>query len=66
MIQISCIKFKRLHWAGHVQRLPLYRIPKKAMKAQFTGTRAVGKPRFKWEEGVKKMLPDFSDVAAGS
>jgi hypothetical protein len=51
---VSCIKFKRLQWAGHVQRLPLDHIPKKALKAEFTGNRPVGRPRFKWEQGAKE------------
>jgi hypothetical protein len=51
---VSCIKFKRLQWAGHVQRLPLDCVPKKAMKAEFTGNRQVGRRRFKLEEGVKE------------
>jgi hypothetical protein len=34
---VSCIKFKILKWARHVQRLPLDRIAKKALKAEFTG-----------------------------
>jgi len=42
---VLCIKFKRLQWAGHVQRLPLNHIPKKAMKAEFTGSRPLGRPR---------------------
>jgi len=34
---ISCTKFKKLKWAGRVQRLPLDRIAEKALKAEFTG-----------------------------
>jgi hypothetical protein len=51
---VSGFKFKRLQWAGHVQRLPLNHIPKKALKAAFTSNQPVGRPRFKWEEGVKE------------
>jgi len=32
------IKFKRLRCTGLVQRLPLDRIPKRALKAEFTGS----------------------------
>jgi hypothetical protein len=41
-------------------------IPKKALKAEFTGNQPMGRSRFKWEEGIKKMLPDFSSVTTGS
>ena len=51
---VSCIKFKRLQWAGHVQRLPLDCIPKKALKAEFTGNRPLGRLSFKQEQGVKE------------
>jgi hypothetical protein len=42
---ILCIKFKRLQWAGHVQRHPLSHIPKKAMKTEFTVIGPMGRPR---------------------
>jgi hypothetical protein len=51
---VSCIKFKTLQWAGHVQRFPLNCTPRKAVKAEFTVSQPVGKPRFKWEEDVKE------------
>jgi hypothetical protein len=45
---VSCIKFERLQWAGHVQRLlPLDCIPEKALKAKFTANGPVARPRFK-------------------
>jgi hypothetical protein len=28
--------------------------PKKTLKAEFTGNRPLGRPRFKWEEGIKE------------
>jgi hypothetical protein len=51
---VTFIKLKRLQWAGHVQRLPLDRIPKEALQAKFTGSRPAGKPAMKWEDGVKE------------
>jgi hypothetical protein len=51
---VTFIKLKRLQWAGHVQRLPLDRIPKKALRAKFTGSRPAGKPAGRWEDGVKE------------
>jgi len=52
---LTCMKFKRLQWAGHVQRFPLDCVPKKAMKPEFTGNRPVETLIFKWEEGVKEV-----------
>lgn len=63
--RVPCIQFKWRQWAGHVQKLPLDCIPKKALEAAFANNWPVGKPRFKWEQGVK-MLPDFYIVATGS
>jgi hypothetical protein len=42
---VTCIKLKRLQWAGLVQRMEGTRIPKKVLKAMFGGVRSVGKPR---------------------
>jgi hypothetical protein len=50
---VSSIKFKRLQWAGRVQRLPLDHTLKKALKAEFIHSPPVGRPRFKLKEGVK-------------
>jgi hypothetical protein len=51
---VSFIKLKRLQWAGHIQQLPLDRIPKKALRATFTSNRPVGKPRKRWKGAVKE------------
>jgi hypothetical protein len=50
---VTFIKLKRLQWAGHVQRLSLDRIPKKALRAKFTGSHPAGKPVRGWIDGVK-------------
>jgi hypothetical protein len=50
---VTFIKLKRLQWAGHVQRLPLDRIPKKVLRAKFTSSRPAGKPARRWVGGVK-------------
>jgi hypothetical protein len=36
---VTCIKPKRLQWAGQVQRMEGTRIPKKVLKAKFGGVR---------------------------
>ena len=55
-----------MQWTGHVQRLPVNHIPIKAVKAEFTGSIPVGRPSFKWQEGVQDVLPDFCGVTTGS
>jgi hypothetical protein len=47
---VTCIKLKRLRWAGHVQRMEGTRIPKKVLKAKFGGVRSVGKLGKTWED----------------
>jgi hypothetical protein len=51
---VTFIKLKRLQWAGHIQRLRLDRIPKKAVQAKFSGSCPAGKPARRWEDGVKE------------
>jgi hypothetical protein len=50
------IKLQRLSWAGHVQRMPESRIPKKILEGNPGGKRPVGKPRTRW--GYKRCQPD--------
>jgi hypothetical protein len=47
---VTCIEIRRLHWAGHIQRMENTRIPKKALNAKFGGTRTAGRPRGRWED----------------
>jgi hypothetical protein len=56
---VTCIKLKRLQWAGHVQRMEGTRIPKKVFKAKFDGVRSVGKPRKRWEDAVQQDAANF-------
>jgi hypothetical protein len=49
---VTCNKIRRLHWAGHIQRMENTSIPKKALNAKFGGTRTVGRPRGRWEDAV--------------
>lgn len=46
------VSLMRLRWAGHVQRMPDIRLPKKALNAKMYGTRPRGRPRGRWENGV--------------
>jgi hypothetical protein len=56
---VTCIKLKRLQWAGHVQRMKGTRIPKKVFKAKFEGERSVGKPRKRWEDAAQQDAASF-------
>jgi hypothetical protein len=56
---VTCIKLKRLQWAGHVQRMEGTRIAKKAFKAKFGEVRSVGKPRKRWEDVVQQDAARF-------
>lgn len=48
----TVMRFRRLQWAGHVQRMEDGRIPKKILKERIFGTRPIGKPRRRWEDAV--------------
>jgi hypothetical protein len=56
---VTCIKLKRLQWAGHVQRMEGTRIAKEVFKAKFEGVRSVGKPRKRWEGAVRQDAASF-------
>jgi hypothetical protein len=56
---VTCIKLKRLQWAGHVQRMERTRIPKKVFKAKFEGVRSVAKSRKRWEDVVQQDAARF-------
>jgi hypothetical protein len=54
MIQIlfNQIKAKRLAWAGHLTRMSNDRTLKKIFNTKPDGTRSVGRPKLRWEDGV--------------
>jgi hypothetical protein len=56
---VTCIKLKRLQWAGHVQRMEGTRIPKKVFKAKFEAVMSVGKSRKRWEDAVQQDAASF-------
>jgi hypothetical protein len=51
---VTFIKLKGLQWAGHLQRLPLDRIPKKALRAKLISSCPAAKPAKRWEDRVKE------------
>jgi hypothetical protein len=48
------IKFRRLQWAGHVIRMAEHRTPNKALQQTIHSNRKIGKPRKRWEDGVRE------------
>jgi len=46
------IKVKKLAWAGHLMRMSDERTLKKIFNAKPDGTRSVGRPKLRWEDGV--------------
>jgi hypothetical protein len=49
---ITYIKVKRLEWAGHMMRMNDERTLKKIFNTKPDGTRSVGRPKLRWEDGV--------------
>ena len=47
------INRKVLKWFGHVERMGDERLTKKVYKSEVGGERGVGRPRFRWIDGVK-------------
>jgi hypothetical protein len=66
IITATCIRLKRLQWAGHVQRMEGTRIPKKVFKATFLRVRSVGNPGKDGKMRCNRMPPAFLTVATGS
>ena len=50
---MGSIKIQRLHWAGHVLRAN-DRMINKVFHAKPEGTRKVGRPKLRWEDGVRE------------
>jgi hypothetical protein len=49
---VNHIKAKRLAWAGHLTCMSNERTLKKIINAKLDGTRSVGRPKLRWEDGV--------------
>jgi hypothetical protein len=56
------IRLMRLRWAGHVQRMPDLRIPKRILTGHPGGKRRVGRPRIRWEDDVNKDAVQILNV----
>jgi hypothetical protein len=48
------IRFIKLCWFGHVQRMEEIRISKKVLYMNLEATRLRGRPRNRWQDGVRE------------
>jgi hypothetical protein len=53
---IRVIKSRRLRWAGHVARMGERRGAYRALVGKPDGRRPLGRPRYRWEDNIKKDL----------
>jgi hypothetical protein len=51
---IETIRLNRLCWFGHVQRMEENRIPKRVLYMNLETTRLRGRPRNRWQDGVRE------------
>jgi len=51
---IETIRLNRLHWFGHVQKMEENRIPKRVLYRNLGTTRLRGRPRNRWQDGVRE------------
>jgi len=47
------VRFNRLHWFGHLQRMEENRIPKRVLYMNLETTRLSGRPRNRWKDEVR-------------
>jgi hypothetical protein len=53
---VRYIKYKRLSWLGHAERMNGERVVKTIYKWKPYATRPKGRPRVKWEDDVRKDM----------
>jgi hypothetical protein len=51
---VKLMKFKRLQWAGHIDRMDNSTVAKKILDGKFHGRRPVGRPRLRWEDNIRR------------
>ena len=57
------IRLNRLKWAGHVQRMPSSRVPKRVLEGHPGGRRKIGRPRLRWEDDVSRDASQLLEVS---
>jgi len=53
---VKWIKWQRISWLGHLERMEKDRMPKKIFTQELEGTRRRGRPRKGWKEAVERDL----------
>jgi len=53
---VKFIKFLRLRWCGHVERIGSQQMPKQIAAPKMEGTRKRGRPRKRWSDVVEVNL----------
>jgi hypothetical protein len=53
---VSFIKAQSIKWLGHIQRMDQARPARKLLDWKPMGSRPVGRPRQRWQEGVMEDL----------
>jgi hypothetical protein len=56
---IRQIKSRRMRWAGHVARMGEERIVYKVLVGKPEGKRPLGRPRHRWEDGIRMDLREI-------
>ncbi|KAF2894359.1 hypothetical protein ILUMI_11815 [Ignelater luminosus] len=51
---IGVIKVQRIHWLGHIMRLPQNRIPRRLLESEAEGRKRRGRSRTKWKAQVEE------------
>jgi hypothetical protein len=52
---VRVVKTRRMGWAGHVARMGV-------LVGKPEGTRLLGRPRFRWEDNIKRHLQEVGGV----
>ena len=53
---VKWIKWQRISWLGHLERMEENRMPKKIFTQELEGTRRRGRPRKGWKEAAERDL----------
>ena len=53
---IKTIKISKLHWTGHIMRMPEENPVKKLTLLRPDGSRRAGRPKLRWLKGVEKGI----------
>jgi len=55
-IIVKWIKWQRISWLRHLERMDEDRMPKKIFTQELEGTRRRGRPRKRWKEEVERDI----------